>query len=292
MVITLLSQCTPPEKLTNENRECKKELSEKISSITDIDSLKTILQLFVEEEDEIGKMLSYKQLGSQQLQNINFSEAIYNHQRGLEIALALDDTTEIVQAMNNLGRNFRYIGGDVEAFDYHNTALQYSEEWSELFTDEGIINRSISFNGIGNVYLMHNLNDDAEKYFRKSIKDILKLNYPIGQAFNYANLGKVFENRQQYDSAQLYYHQSLEQYIIAKSDIGVAQCHIHLGNLYEKQKKYQLAENKYKKAYKVTEEASEHWHWMDACIALAHIHLTTKKTLRIQPLYPISRKHC
>lgn len=121
--ITLLIQCTSSEVQTEQESQYREELLSKLYSIRSEDSLKIVLQRFVEENNDVGKMITYKQLGFRQRENARFSDAISSHQQSLQIALKLKDTLEIVQAMNNLGTNFRRIGAHGEASQYHYQAL-------------------------------------------------------------------------------------------------------------------------------------------------------------------------
>ena len=275
VVITMLIQCTSSERQTEEESEYRKELSAKLYKIRNEDSLQIVLQQYIKEKNDVGKMICYKQLGSRQRESARFSDAISSHQQGLEVALKLNDTIEIVQAMNNLGTNFRRIGAQSEASQYHFQALHYAEAWSGLSTPVGMKNRVVSLNGIGNISLTLGYYNDAEKYFRKALKDEIVLKSPIGQAINYANLGAIFEYRQQYDSAYLYFQKSLEQNKIGKSDMGIGLCLIHLGQLYEKEQKYESAKAEYQKAYELMAQISDKWHWLKACLSIARIHLIT-----------------
>ncbi len=278
VVITLLSCCTSPVEQTEDDTDYRKELSTKLYKTRNEDSLQLLLQQFTEEKNNVGKMLSYKQIGSRQRESSRFSEAINSHQQGLEIAIQLSDTLEIVQAMNNLGTDFRRIGAQGEASQYHYQALHYAEAFSGLNTPVGMKNRVVSLNGIGNISLTLGYYDDAEKHFREALKDEIKLKSPIGQAINYANLGAIFEQRQQYDSAYTYFQKSLEQNKIAKSDMGIGLCLIHLGELYEKEQKYELAKAEYQEAYNLMGQISDKWHWLEACLSIARIHLITGNT--------------
>ncbi len=218
-VITMLIHCTSTDKQTEQAVEYKKNISKELYKIRNEDSLLNVLLQFTEVNDNIGKMLCYKQLGLLQRENARFSDAISSHQQGYEIALMLNDTFEIVQALNNLGTNFRRIGAHNEASQYHYQALNYAEIWSQLHTPTGTKNRIMALNGIGNISLMLGYYNDAEKNFREALKSEIELESSIGQAINYANLGAVFEQRQQYDSAYSYFNKSLKQNEIAKSDI-------------------------------------------------------------------------
>ncbi len=279
VVTTTLSQCTLPQDHKElDHTEYKKELSSKFYNTNDEDSLQTMLHDFTVRGDKVGKMIFYKHMGSRERENARFSDAINSHQQGLDIALKLNDTVEIVQALNNLGTNFRRIGAHTEASQHHYEALRYAEAWSGLHTHTGTKNRVVSLNGIGNICLMLGYYNDAEIKFREALKDEIALESLIGQAINYANLGAVFEIRQQYDSAFVYYNKSLHQNTLAKSDMGIGLCLIHLGELYEKEKEFELAKAEYQKAYELMEQISDKWHWLEACLSIARIHLTTGNT--------------
>ena len=276
VVIALASRCTsPPETQTEKETEYLKELAAKLSKTRNEDSLQIFLQKFIDEQDDFGEMLCYKHIGLRQRESARFFEAINSHKKGLDLAIQLKDTIEIVQAMNNLGTDFRRIGSQNEATEYHYQALQYAETYSGLNTPVGKKNRVVSLNGIGNVSLTLGYYDDAEKHFREALKDEISLESPIGQAINYANLGAIFEQRQQYDSAYIYFHKSMEQNKIAKSDMGIGLCLIHIGGLYEKEQKYDLAKVEYLKAYDLMAQISDRWHWLETCLSIARIHLIT-----------------
>jgi signal transduction histidine kinase/DNA-binding response OmpR family regulator/Tfp pilus assembly protein PilF len=274
-MITLLSRCTSPGKHTVGETVYQTELSGKLNKIENEDSLQILLQQFIGVKDNVGTMLCYKYIGLCQRKSSRFPDAIKSHQQGLDLALRMNDTIEIVQAMNNLGTNFRRIGALGEASQYHYQALNYAETWSGLSTPTGRKNRVVSLNGIGNISLTLGYYDDAEKLFREALKDEITLKRSVGQAINYANLGAIFEQRQQYDSAYSYFQKSLEQNKIGKSNIGIGLCLIHLGEIYEKEQKYELARTEYQKAYDLMAQISDKWHWLEACLSIARIHLIT-----------------
>ncbi len=274
VVISMLIQCNSSVKKTVQNLEYKNKLSDKLYNIRNEDSLLIILHQFYQEGNDVGKMICYKHLGSLQRASARYPDAIYNHNQGLKIALKLKDTIEIVQALNNIGTNFIRRGALSEASQYYYKALNYAENWSNLHTPIGIKNRNSTLNGLGNISLRLGYNDDAEKIFREILKDEIAMNNPVGLAINYDNLGTIFVKRQQYDSAYIYFQKAMEQNRIAKSDVRIGLCLLHIGELYEKQKKYDLAKNEYLAAYELLDQLSNKWHWLQACLSLARIHLT------------------
>lgn len=271
----LITGCTPQTGKKAEPRERYLTLEKQLKEVKHEESLKELLKHYSSANDRVALMLCYKQLGKIQRENARFSDAIASHQEGLTLAYALADTIEIVQALNNLGTNFRRIGALAEASDYHYRALEHAEAYSDKLSPEGRKNRVVSMNGIGNVSLTLGYYDDAERFFRLSLDEETALNSPIGQAINLANLGAIFEEREQYDSAEVYYRRSMEQNRIGDSEMGIGLCNIHLGHLYKKQKLYTTALEHYTKAYEQMDRISDRWHWLEACIAMAEIHLLT-----------------
>lgn len=258
------------------NEERKKEISEQIYKYRrNEDSLNWFLNKSIQEKDNVGKLFSYRLLGNYQRENARFTEAISSHQNELETSLTLNDTIEIIQALNNLGTDFRRVGALTEASDYHYRALDYSEIFSKSDSPAGMKNKVVSLNGIGNVSLSLGYYDEAKSYFITALKDEKKLNSPIGQAINYANIGAIYEHTNNLDSARIYYERSLEQNIIGKSDMGIGLCYIHFGNIHKKQGEYVKAKTEYRKAYDLMEDISDRWHWLEACISIAEINFLT-----------------
>ncbi len=239
------------------------------------DSLDLFLQKSIADNNTYGKLYAYRLIGNYQRENASFTKAISSHQNELETALSLNDTIEIIQAMNNLGTDLRRVGALSEAADYHYRALDYSEAFSESYTNSGIKNKVVSLNGIGNVSLSLGYYDEAKSYFMSALEDEKKLKSPIGQAINYANIGAIYELTHDYDSARIYYEYSLEQNIIGKSDMGIGLCYIHFGNIHRKKGEYAKAKVEYRKAYDLMEDISDRWHWLEACISIAEINYLT-----------------
>ena len=258
------------------DEERKKEITGQIYKFRrNEDSLNWFLNKSIQEKNNVGKLFSYRLLGNYQRENARFTDAISYHQNELELALTLNDTIEIIQALNNLGTDFRRVGALTEASDYHYRALDYSEMFSKSVTPTGMKNKVVSLNGIGNVSLSLGYYDEAKSYFLAALEDEKKLDSPIGQAINYANIGAIYEHTGALDSARIYYERSLEQNIIGKSDMGIGLCYIHFGNIHKKQGEYDVAKTEYRKAYDLMEDISDRWHWLEACISIAEINFLT-----------------
>lgn len=276
VVIISFTFCTSSQNQPEVEYDYKQELSAKLYKVRNEDSLLMVLHQFSEKNDEVGKMIGYKNLGALQRARGHISDAISSHKLGLEIALKLNDTVEIVQALNNMGTNFRNLGANSEASLYHYQALNYAEIWSGVDTPIGTKNRIMSLNGIGEISLSIGYYRDAEKIFREILKyENTNLNLRE-KAINYANLGTIFKTRQHYDSAYIYFQKSMDLNIITRSDIGIAFCLIDFGDLYEKEGKYDLAINEYLKAAELMDKTADRYNRLVVLLSIARIHLKTE----------------
>lgn len=104
-VLLLVNACQRDDGDTDE--AYKKAFLSKIYALrNNEDSLKLLLNKCIERDDDAGAIIAYRQLGKYQRDNARFSDAIASHQEGLNLALKVRDTLEIVQALNNLGTIF------------------------------------------------------------------------------------------------------------------------------------------------------------------------------------------
>ncbi|WP_251968751.1 response regulator [Parabacteroides sp. AD58] len=236
-----------------------------------------------------GQVATYGQLGKVYRENASFDDAIQYHKKGLEMATQMNDTLEIVKALNNLGTNYRRIGILTEASEYHFRALGLIEKMKGRTYDIKK-NRLVAMNGIGNIYLSLGNNNAAERVFRNSLAGEKELNSALGQAINTANLGFIFESREEYDSAYIYFKQSLSYNQQAKSDLGISLCYNHFGNLHEKKGELDEALANYHKAYDIMKGKSDHWHWLESCISMARVLLKLNNPALAQTYLSQARK--
>lgn len=241
-----------------------------------IDSLEVLLDRFVVDENKLGIMIGQRELGKLYRENNRFDDAIETSLNGLKVARELEDTLEIIQALNNTGTNFRRIGALEEASSYHYEALEYCETYSDKTSPAAIKNRNVTLNGIGNIQLTLGNNEAAEKVFREALLGEQKVDSSVGQAINYANIGATFESGGMVDSARYYYSQSMEYNRKAKSNLGISLCHNHFGRLYEKEKKWDKALLEYQSAYDIMKNSTDKWHWLESCLALARTYFFTE----------------
>ena len=117
----LLFSCTRNTFVADE--QARRQIDSCVFSISDIDSLSKAVEAYAAEENTYGEMVASRELGKKLRNASRFYDAIDMHKRGLAAAEKLRDTIQIVQALNNIGTNYRRLGILDEASSYHYKAL-------------------------------------------------------------------------------------------------------------------------------------------------------------------------
>ena len=254
----------------------RSQVDSAVYSAGDTDSLSALFAAYGREGNSYGEMAAALELGKRLRNESRFYDAIDVHKKGLVAAEKLRDTLQIVQALNNIGTNYRRLGILDEASSWHYSALSYCDQYSGSRNPEdrtALKNRVVSLNGIGNVQLTMGNDVEAEKAFRQALSGEASLGSALGQAINYANLGSILESRDMKDSARFYYEKSLEFNRMAKSDMGISLCYAHFGRLAEKEGNYDAAIVEYEKAYQIMEGSSDVWHWLESAVSLVRAYI-------------------
>lgn len=239
-----------------------------------IDSLAQLQQRLEEEGDRLGSIVALREWGKQLRNESRFEEALRVHSEGLRQAEELGDTLEWVQALNNVGTDYRRMGVLDVAQGYHYRAWTMSEACADTsYTAKK--NRVVSLNGLGNIYMTLGNYERADSALRLALRGEEELQSDLGLAINYANLGSIYEHREQTDSAWVYYRRSMRYNEEAGSTLGISLCHTYFGSLYEKAGEYDRATAEYEEAYRMMQESKDEWHALNSLIALAGIYSTT-----------------
>lgn len=270
IICLLIASCgRKPVKLSQAER---KALESAISSKRNIDTL-IVLQKRMEKEGNIlGSVIAYKEMGKLMRNDSQFDDALRWHSEGLKQAEAIGDTLETVQALNNIGTDYRRMGVLDVAQDYHYRAYAICMESTDTsFTARK--NKVVSLNGLGNIYLTLRNYARADSAFRMALAGERQLKSDVGQAINYANLGSIYRSRGLSDSAWVYFRKSMEFNQRAKNTLGFSLCHTYFGAMYEQEHRYDKAMEEFEAAYKLMEASDDEWHALNMLIALAGVNL-------------------
>lgn len=272
LVSCIFFSCNQSEQ-THIDRLERQYIDSLVRSQRGISALEKIRDSFIAENNPYGIMVTCRVLGQCYRSENRFMEAIKCHRLGMEQAVLLSDTLELIQALNNLGTNYRRLGILDDASTCHYRALSFCEMLSNKADKFAQKQRVISLNGIGNIYLTLDNRQLADSIFRVALQGEQRLGSALGQAINYANLGAIFESNGQTDSAWTYYRHSMQQNQKAKSDLGISLCHNSFGRLYEDECLWDSALMEYKASYDIMAGSKDRWHWLEPCLALARVHL-------------------
>lgn len=271
LFISLLFSCQE-KRNTSFSPAQRHEVDSIVRSVHGTKGLDSLYNVMLKEKFTFGRVVVLREWGKQLRNESRFDEALERHGEGMKIAEQIGDTLELIQALNNIGTDYRRMGILDAALQYHKNALKMSEESSDKsFTARK--NYVVSLNGLANVYLTIGNYHLADSCLRQALAGERALGSLTGQAINYANLGSIFETRGQTDSAWTYYRKSMELNIHDSNTLGIALCHTYYGNLYEKAHKLDKALNEYSEAYKLMKDSKDEWHTLNALTALAGVYI-------------------
>lgn len=219
-------------------------------------------------------LATLRQQGKKERDASRYDEALRLHIRGLDIARAVGDSSEWIQALNNIATDYRRMGMLDVAQSYHYQALSLCDESSDT-TYQMRKNRVKALNGLGNIYLSIYSYDDADSVFRQALEGEHQLGSATGQAINYANLGSIYSARGDDEKAMDYYRQSMFYNKKDSNLLGMALCHLYFGNIYERRQQYDLALREYEQSDRMMTDLKDLWHALEPRLALASVYYHT-----------------
>lgn len=228
-------------------------------------------------------LATLRQQGKKERDASRYDEALRLHIRGLDMARAVGDSSEWIQALNNIATDYRRMGMLDVAQSYHYQALSLCDESADT-TYQMRKNRVKALNGLGNIYLSIYSYDDADSVFRQALEGEHQLGSATGQAINYANLGSIYSARGDDEKALDYYRQSMFYNKQDSNLLGMALCHLYFGNIYEKRQQYDLALREYEQSDRMMTDLKDLWHALEPRLALASVYYHTHKDAKAQAL--------
>ena len=255
VALMLAAACSKREAYVPFSEQQRQAADSAARTAGDVAAARALADRFGQQGDALGQMVALRHLGKLYREESMFLQAIDCHQRGLQIAIDTRDTLEMIQALNNIATNY-----------------------------QARKNRVVSLNGMGNVLLTLGDTEQADSIFRLALQGERALDSPLGQAINLANLGAIKEQEGQRDSARIYYQQSLSMNEAAGSQLGVALCHLHFGQIDEHDGLMDKAIDEYQTAYDLLQQVGDDWHWLEAILSIARVHIINGRTAEARTL--------
>lgn len=189
-----------------------------------------------------GVMEGCDRIGLQYRYDGVYDSAIIYHNRSLEIALELKDSTQLYYNYNNLGQAYRMQDLNVLAIGYFHQALSITEAKGNKKAS------SFTYNSLGAAYVVQKDYDMAMHYFRQSANIALQHDDERTLSYNYGAIGEVFLELEIFDSAMHYLQSAKElklktnmQRRIAVSDHLIAKAYYAMGNYTMAEKHLRMA---------------------------------------------------
>ena len=174
-------------------------------------------RIFGEQHISIAK--SYNELGLvyKALGEYGKAEEYYNKSLTIRTKLYDENNIGVAETYNNLGTLYRTLGNYDKALEYYEKSLKIkmkllSQAKLESEKDSLIESLAVTYNNIGNIYILQKDYEKALKYQEKSLDIKLSLYGELHPsiAISYTNLGRLYLEQNDYDSAISYFQKSLE----------------------------------------------------------------------------------
>lgn len=189
-----------------------------------------------------GKMESYDRIGLQHRYDNRYDSALYYHNKSLELARLIKDSTQLYFNYNNIGQVYRMQDINTLAILNFHKALEISDATHNKKSS------SFTMNALGATYVVQKQYDLAMKYFRQSAQIAIQLNDKRTLAYNYGSMGEVFLIWNQNDSAMFYFIESKNIIIELGSKRGYAVAEHLIGQAHFALNNYALAEKYFNRA--------------------------------------------
>lgn len=129
IVLSLFMACGKrPITFSNEERQAADSV---VRATRGVDSLAQLQQRLADAGNRLGSIVTLREWGKLLRNESRFEEALRVHSQGLSEAEAIGDTIEWVQALNNIGTDYRRMGILDVAQEYHYNAWKLSEECAD-----------------------------------------------------------------------------------------------------------------------------------------------------------------
>ncbi len=183
-----------------------------------------------------GKTYVLNLLGTRFRNYSEYEKSIEIHNDALEVAQAAENVEFRVFSLNMLGVDYRRMDANRTALDYHQEALTLAEN---IKNPNIGIRRSIavSYNSMGNIYLLLKQFELAIEQFLKSQEIEKDINNKLGLAINNQNIGYAKEGLGDLDEALQYYKTSLDINTQVNNSLGKVICNGSIAQIYIKQDK-------------------------------------------------------
>ncbi|QOD59945.1 tetratricopeptide repeat protein [Polaribacter haliotis] len=199
--------------------------------------VKSIIENFIVANYKNGLAYEYIKLGNIYRKYSKYDKAVETHEKALEVA---DNEEFKIFSLNMLGVDYRRKNIYTSAIDYNKKALEIAEKIEK--PNSGVLrSMEVSYNSIGNIYILLEQYSLAENSFKKAIEIAEKSGNKWSLSINNENIAKVKEAQDSLDLAILYTQKALTIDKSINNHYGRMICYNRLGKLHIKKGDYSKA---------------------------------------------------
>lgn len=221
--------------------------------------VKSIIQKFSSSNFYTGLAYEYIKLGNIYRKYSKYNLAINTHQKALEAAKKAKNLEFEIFSLNMLGVDYRRKNIYTSAIDYNKEALNIAEKIEK--PNSGILrSMEVSYNSIGNIYLLLNQYSLAEDSFKKAIKIAQKSGNKWSVSINNENIAKIKEAQLNIDEAINYTKKALDIDKSINNHYGRMICYNRLGRLYIKKGDYKIAKQYLEEAVPIAKSVKNNYY--------------------------------
>lgn len=219
--------------------------------------------------DTLAELKTTLAIGNFYRKRYNYKQAVQEHDKALTIAELTGDRIAMIKANNALARDHEEKGSTVIASDYYYRALTLLEEYHSQ--KSATLERGVTLNGLGNIYLHHGEEKKALDCFRGALTAMSQINNNEGKADNLLDISRYMMQTGEVDSAHYYFNKALDQYIKVNSLSGMSICFRQIGAIYMQTGEQESAAIYLESAYNTLKGTSDRLNLMKAALLLGEL---------------------
>jgi tetratricopeptide (TPR) repeat protein/DNA-binding MarR family transcriptional regulator len=147
-------------------------------------------------QDRLAKM--YDRVGNIYRKKNDWTKALENHEKTLELLRKLGQLNKIAMGYNNLGIDYKNIG------DHRKALYYYKKSYELLKQTNDNIGLAVTLNNIAKIYESENKFNKALDYYKDSLKLSKKSNYSVGIEKAYRDIGTIYQKKKESENASKY----------------------------------------------------------------------------------------
>lgn len=249
--------------------------------------VKIVINKFIKADYNNGLAYEYIKLGNIYRKYSKYNKAIECHKKAL--FFAKNNTEFKIFSLNMLGVDYRRKNIYTTAINYNKEALEIAEKVEK--PNSGILrSMEVSYNSIGNIYILLEQYKLAENSFKKAIKIAKKSKNKWSLSINNENIAKIKEAQDSLDLAIYYTKKALTIDKSINNHYGRMICYNRLGKLYIKKEDYSNAKKVLNDAIPIAESVKNSFYISLINNNLGWLNTKTKKYSKAKEHFKISLK--